>query len=245
MDAILQVTDKTKLPQHVGIIMDGNGRWAQAKGKERVQGHYAGAKRVKPILKLAKRLKIKYLSVYAFSIENWLRPSFEVSFIMNLIKDYLQELRQEMIDEGVFFNFMGRRENLSKAVIKEIELTKEATKNNNTITLNLCINYGGRAELADAFKAMLQNNVKPEDVTEELISKYLYCPEVPDADLIIRTGGDMRVSNFLLWRSAYSELYFTETYWPDFSDEEFCDAVWSFMNRERRFGKTGDQVKKK
>lgn len=243
LEQILSNIDKSKIPVHIGIIMDGNGRWAKKQGKNRVFGHTEGAKRVKAIVRLANDIGVKHLSLYAFSIENWARPSFEVSALMTLIKSYIIKERDALNAENVRFRLLGRMEDLAPEIIKEAEISTDLMKNNSGLTLNLCINYGGRAEIVDAVKQIIKKGYKPEEVTEKLISENLYSPELPDVDLIIRTSGEMRTSNFHLWRSAYSEIYVTDALWPDFDENEFIKAIQNYQSRERRFGKTGEQIK--
>ena len=235
--------DLSAIPAHVGIIMDGNGRWAKKQEKNRVFGHTEGAKRVKDIVRLANDIGIEHLSLYAFSIENWARPSFEVSALMTLIKSYIIKEREALNNENVRFRLLGRKDGLAPEIIKEAEISTKEMENNTGLTLNLCINYGGRAEIVDAVKNIILKGYSAGDITEELISQNLYSPELPDVDLIIRTSGEMRTSNFHLWRSAYSELYVTDVLWPDFTQEEFIKAIKCYQNRERRFGKTGEQIK--
>jgi undecaprenyl diphosphate synthase len=241
-EAPCEQLDMSKIPSHIGIIMDGNGRWAQNQGKNRIFGHTKGASRVKDIVKCANDLGVKHLSLYAFSVENWARPSFEVSALMKLIQSYIINERNALHAENVVFRLLGRTEGLSKDVIKEIDISTELMKNNTGLTLNLCINYGGRAEIIDAIKKIIDKGYKSSDITEKLIAENLYCPVLPDLDLIIRTSGEMRTSNFHLWRAAYSELYFTSVLWPDFDKKELVKAIQTYQNRQRRFGKTQEQV---
>ena len=235
--------NSANVPAHIGIIMDGNGRWAKLRNKSRVFGHQEGAKRVKDIVRIANDIGVKHLSLYAFSVENWTRPSLEVSALMKLIKAYIVRERNELHSEGVQFKLVGRTSQLSPAIIREAQASTDLMKNNTGLSLNLCINYGGRAEIVDAVKFLISKNVDCDDITDELISSHLYCPEIPDVDLVIRTSGERRVSNFHLWRTAYSEFYFTDTLWPDFDCNEFLKAIKDYQNRERRFGKTSDQIK--
>lgn len=234
--------DKNNIPDHIGIIMDGNGRWAQARGKTRIHGHQEGARRVKDIVRLTNDLGVKHISLYAFSVENWTRPSFEVSALMRLIRAYIIRERNELHAEGVRFKLVGRTEGLSQSIVKEANISTELMKNNPGLSLNLCINYGGRAEVVDAVKAIVSKGIKTEHISEQLIAEHLYWPEIPDVDLVIRTSGEIRVSNFHLWRSAYSELYFTDTLWPDFDGSELLKAILEYQRRERRFGKTSEQL---
>ena len=225
---LLSEIDSNNIPSHIAIIMDGNGRWAKQRGQLRVFGHKEGAKRVKAVVRFCNNIGVKQLSVYAFSVENWSRPSFEVSALMRLISSYLINEREELNAENVKFEFCGRREGLPDEVIYELDKSVDYLKNNTGITFTVCINYGGKAEVVDAVKAIMKEGYKPEDVTEDLISKHLYCADsLDDVDLMIRTSGEMRTSNFHLWRSAYAELYFTPVLWPDFDSIEVLKAIFS------------------
>ncbi|MGM0599597.1 MAG: polyprenyl diphosphate synthase [Candidatus Rifleibacteriota bacterium] len=237
--------DKNNIPAHIGIIMDGNGRWAKRKGLGRIKGHQEGARRVKSVVRYADDLGVKHVSLYAFSVENWARPSFEVSALMKLIKAYIVKERNELHAEGVKFKLVGRLSELAPEIVKEAAISTELMKNNDGLSLNLCINYGGRAEIVDAVKEIVKQGISPAEINEETISRRLYCPEIPDVDLLVRTSGEMRTSNFHLWRSAYSELYFTETLWPDFDDVELLRAILAYQGRERRFGLTSEQLMEK
>lgn len=240
---LLQQVDRQKIPAHIGIIMDGNGRWAKSLGKTRIHGHQAGARRVKHIVRFSNDLGVKHISLYAFSVENWARPSFEVSALMRLIKAYIVRERNDLHAEGVKFRLLGRMEGLAPEIIKEADTSTRLMENNPGLSLNLCINYGGRAEIVDAVKKIIRLGISPEKITEELIAQNLYWPQLPDVDLMIRTSGEMRTSNFHLWRGAYSELYFTPVLWPDFDEVELLEAILTYQNRERRFGKISEQLK--
>ncbi|MDD3146223.1 MAG: polyprenyl diphosphate synthase [Candidatus Riflebacteria bacterium] len=241
---LLNQIDHDNIPAHIGIIMDGNGRWAKSRGKTRIHGHQEGARRVKTVVRFANDLGVRHISLYAFSVENWARPSFEVSALMRLIRAYIVRERNDLHAEGVKFRLVGRIEELAPEIIKQAEISTELMKNNPGLSLNLCINYGGRAEIVDAVKKIINKGFKADQVTEELISGHLYWPELPDVDLMVRTSGEMRTSNFHLWRSAYSELYFTPVLWPDFDDVELLNAILAYQNRERRFGKISEQLGK-
>jgi undecaprenyl diphosphate synthase len=230
------------IPAHIGIIMDGNGRWAKARGFNRIKGHQVGARNVKKTVRFADKLGVRHISLYAFSVENWARPSFEVSALMTLIHSYIVKERMELHAEGVKFRILGRLHQLAPEIVEEARVSAQLTAKNPGLTLNLCINYGGRAEIVDAVQEIIRKKTKPEDITEELISRNLYAPDLPDPDLIVRTSGEMRISNFLLWQGAYSELYVTDVFWPDFDDVELLKAIRAFQARERRFGKTGEQI---
>ncbi len=242
--SLLAEIDQANIPAHIGIIMDGNGRWAKSHGKTRIHGHQEGARRVKTIVRFANDLGVKHISLYAFSVENWARPSFEVSALMRLIRAYIVRERNDLHAEGVRFRLLGRVEELAPEIIRQAEISTELMKNNPGLSLNLCINYGGRAEIVDAVRKIVAQGLKPEQITEALISQHLYWPDLPDVDLMIRTSGEMRTSNFHLWRSAYAELYFTPVLWPDFDDVELLKAILAYQNRERRFGKISEQLGK-
>jgi len=243
-DSLLQELDPAKIPAHIGIIMDGNGRWAKSRGKSRIHGHQEGARRVKTVVRFANDLGVKHISLYAFSVENWARPSFEVSALMRLIRAYIVRERNDLHAEGVKFRLLGRLEELAPEIIRQADISTELMQNNPGLSLNLCINYGGRAEIVDAVKKIINKGYKADQITEELIAANLYWPELPDVDLMVRTSGEMRTSNFHLWRGAYSELYFTPVLWPDFDDVELLKALLAYQNRERRFGMISEQLGK-
>ncbi|MGL4988055.1 MAG: isoprenyl transferase [Cetobacterium sp.] len=221
------------VPKHIAIIMDGNGRWAKAKGMPRTYGHKAGADTLRKIVTSCGELGVQYLTVYAFSTENWKRAKEEVDTLMFLFKTYLKNEKKVLMKNNVKFVVSGRSEGVSQKLLDEIKKLEEATKGNTGITLNIAFNYGGRAELVDAIKKIVENGEK--DITEELVEKYLY-NQFPDPELLIRTSGEIRISNFLLWQIAYSEIYVTDTYWPDFNKEELVKAIESYQKRDRRFG---------
>ncbi|MGL4357185.1 isoprenyl transferase [Cetobacterium sp.] len=221
------------VPNHIAIIMDGNGRWAKSKGMPRTYGHKAGADTLRKILTSCGELGVKYLTVYAFSTENWKRAKEEVDTLMFLFKTYLKNEKRLLMRNNVKFIVSGRKEGVSEDLLNEIKKLEEATKGNTGITLNIAFNYGGRAELVDAIKKIVEN--KEENITEETVEKYLY-NQLPDPELLIRTSGEIRISNFLLWQIAYSEIYVTDTYWPDFDKAELIKAIESYQKRDRRFG---------
>lgn len=225
-----------KIPTHVGLIMDGNGRWATQQGLPRLAGHKAGVENVKPTVLAAKKFGIKYLTFYAFSTENWKRPQDEVSGIMNLLSIFIDKEVNNLHKEGVRILHIGRRERLDQGLRKKIEGAIDLTKDNTTITVQMGLDYGGRDEIAQAVRKIVASGVTPEEVTEELISQNLYTAGIPDPDLIIRTSGEMRTSNFLIWQSAYSEWIFPETYWPDFTEEVFWQMLVEYSRRDRRYG---------
>ncbi len=231
---------KSKNVRHVAIIMDGNGRWAEQNGVPRAEGHRAGARTVKTALEAAKKFGIEYLTLYAFSTENWKRSMQEVTALMNLLVDFLDENIESMMNEGIRLRMIGRLEDLPSGSRKRLSECIELTKNNTTATLILALSYGGRAELVDAAKKMVldaqSGKLKADKIDEKCLSNYLYAPDVPDPDLMIRTGGDLRISNFLLWQLAYTEIYVSDLLWPDFDENELGRALGSFDTRERRFG---------
>lgn len=225
------------IPYHIGIIMDGNGRWAQEHGLPRLEGHRAGTENIRRVLEACDEYGIKIVTIYAFSTENWQRPLEEVRGLMGILERVLEREVENFHRKGVKLRHIGELEGLSdklrKAVLDAIELTKE----NDRLILNVAFNYGGRAEIVYAVQKMLEEKARRGDVDEELFSNYLYTAGLPDPDLIIRTGGEMRLSNFLIWQSAYSEYYSTPTYWPDFDKEELRKALWAYSQRDRRFGR--------
>lgn len=224
------------VPYHIGIIMDGNGRWAQARGLPRLAGHQAGVDNIKRILEESVRLGVKVLTIYAFSTENWQRPPDEVRGLMRLLGLTIQRQLNQLDRNGVRILHSGRMEGINEHLQKQILRALEVTRNNDRIILNVAFNYGGRAEILDATRRIIQDGVDPAALSEELFSKYLYL-DLPDPDLIIRTGGEWRLSNFLIWQAAYAEYYTTPTFWPDFDENELRKALAEFNARERRFGR--------
>ncbi|HIE59330.1 MAG TPA: isoprenyl transferase [Hydrogenothermaceae bacterium] len=231
--------DKEKLPKHVAIIMDGNGRWAKLRGLPRIYGHREGAKSVEKIIKIANNLGIKYLTVFAFSTENWQRPKEEVEAIMSLLVEYINTKVPKLIEENVKLKFMGRRDNLPDMILKTIEEGEEKTKHCYSMTFIIALNYSGKAEIIDAVNKIISSGKK--HITEKDFKNFLYMPDVPEPDLLIRTSGEQRISNFMLWQLAYTELYFTSTLWPDFDEEEFLKAIYDYQSRERRFGRVASK----
>ena len=231
-------TDTT--PDHVAIIMDGNGRWAQNRGRPRLFGHHAGARRVKEIVRSCKDLDIKYLTIYAFSTENWKRTQSEVAGLMTLFRQYIKREARALKEEGVCVRFIGDRMRLDKKLQKLMDELEQLTKDNTVVNLTIAINYGGRDEVARATYQLAQDvaagKLDPDTVTEDTLASYLDTHVLPDPDLVIRTSGEARISNFLLWQSAYSEYEFVDTLWPDFSKEEFTKVINKFGGRNRRFG---------
>ena len=232
--------DMSRLPRHIAIIMDGNGRWAKKRGLPRKAGHAAGAETFRTIATYAKELGLEYLTVYAFSTENWKRPEDEVSSIMGLLERYLKEAIETMAKDKVKMAFFGDLSPLSPKLQELCHRTEEISKGYDGCQVNICFNYGGRAEIIRAAmefaRRCQQGQANPEDLTEEALGDLLYSAGVPDPDLVIRPSGEVRISNFLLWQSAYSEFYFTDVLWPDFIKEELLRAIADFQNRSRRFG---------
>lgn len=227
----------TRIPYHVGIIMDGNGRWAQARGLPRVAGHRAGTENIRRVLRGATELGIKVLTIYAFSTENWARPPAEVNALMRLLGEVIRRELEDLHANGVCIRHSGRLEGIAPHLQREIQHAVSLTCQNERIILNVAFNYGGRAEIVDAVRHIMRDGHPPEAVTEDLVSQYLYTGGLPDVDLIIRTGGEYRLSNFLIWQAAYAEYYATPTFWPDFDEHELAKALEEYSRRERRFGK--------
>ncbi len=234
--------DKVKVPLHIAAIMDGNGRWAQKKNLPRVAGHKEGVESIRVILKACTEIGVKYLTLYAFSTENWKRPEKEVSFLFRLAGDVIDREVNELHKNGVKINFLGRIHMLPDHLQKKVAWAMDKTKGNKRITLNIMTNYGSRAELVDAFKSMTSENISNEEINEETISNHLYTKGMPDPDLLIRTAGEMRISNYLLWQIAYAEIYVTDLCWPEFRKEALFAAVEDYQKRTRKFGKTKEQV---
>ena len=232
--------DPEKIPQHVAIIMDGNGRWAQKRGLPRTMGHRAGVESLKKVVRTASDIGVKVLTAYAFSTENWNRPSDEVGFLMRLFIEAIENEIENLCNNNVNVRFSGDTNMLAPELQATIEKAKQRTKNNTGLILNLAINYGSRAEIIRAVKQIAQDVVDGqlniEDITDQTVTKNLYTAEFPDPDLLIRPSGDLRISNFLLWQLAYTEFWFTSTNWPDFTSELFLQAIRDFQGRERRFG---------
>lgn len=222
-----------KIPYHLGIIMDGNRRWAKEKGLPVFIGHKKGLETVQKVIKWAKDKGIKVLTLFAFSTENWQRPEREVNFLMGLTKKALNRDSQKYTKEGIRVQMIGQRERLPKEIQKSLKEIEELTKNNEVMTLNIALSYGGRAEIAEAIKNIIKKKIPPEKITEKVVSQNLW---TSDLDLLIRTGKEQRLSNFLIWQAAYSELYFCKKYWPDFSEEDFDEALISYTQRQRKFG---------
>lgn len=232
-----QIVDLPEIvPKHVAIIMDGNGRWARSRGLPRLAGHRAGTENLRQIVEACVEFGIKYLTIYAFSTENWGRPEDEVEGLMNIFDDVFYRELDELHRQGVQLRHIGRSEGIRASMLENIERGVELTKDNDRLILNVAFNYGGRDEIIHAMQEMIKDGVNPEEITDELVSAYLYTSGSPDPDLVIRTSGEMRISNFLLWQAAYAEWIFPETFWPDFGRDELLEAVREFARRERRFG---------
>ena len=233
--------DMSRLPRHIAIIMDGNGRWAKQRGLPRTAGHKVGAETFRKIATYCKDLGVEYLTVYAFSTENWKRPADEVGVIMGLLKQYMLEAIDSMERDQIRLRFLGDLSAISPELQALVDRTNEISSHIHGFQANVCLNYGGRDEILHAARRFAQDCTRgeavPEDLTEEDFSSYLYSAGIPDPELIIRTSGELRVSNFLLWQSAYSEYYFTPTLWPDFGREALCRALWDYSARKRRFGR--------
>ncbi len=237
---------RENLPRHVAVIMDGNGRWAKKKAMNRIRGHEEGAESVREIVRTSREIGISWLTLYAFSEENWRRPSYEIAALMRLLKHFLKSELKEMLENGIRLQTIGRTYKLPEDVQELLSETVSRTASNENMVLTLALSYGGRQEITDAFQEMAKKieagEVASKDVTEDLVCDFLYTKGMPDPDLLIRTSGECRVSNFLLWQIAYAEIYVTPTLWPDFRKEEYFKALEDYQRRERRFGATGEQV---
>jgi undecaprenyl diphosphate synthase len=243
MDAL---DSKKNLPRHIAIIMDGNGRWAKSHAMGRTLGHRKGAESVRVVVRTCRQVGIEVLTLYAFSMENWFRPKEEIKALMSLLKDYLDSEEDEMMKQEIRLTAVGKLDTLDKNVLEKLRYTINKTSKNDKMILNLALSYGGRQEMAMAARDILTDGlagrIKPEEVSEQLVQRYLYTKDLPDPDLLIRTGGDWRISNFLLFQMAYTEFYFTKTLWPDFREKELSEAIAQFQTRERRFGRTSEQL---
>jgi undecaprenyl diphosphate synthase len=225
-----------RLPAHVAIIMDGNGRWAAQRHLPRVEGHRAGIDAVRDTVESAARLGIRVLTLYAFSMENWKRPPAEISTLMMLLKRYLRSELNTLLTNNIRFNVIGRMEDLSRDIQDELQAAMDRTAKDNGMLFNIALNYGGRAEIVDAARRAIQSGIRPEHLDEQSFASFLYTAGQPDPDLLLRTSGEMRVSNYLLWQIAYAEIYVTETLWPDFRRRHLLEAVLAYQKRERRYG---------
>ena len=242
----MEQIDKEKLPRHIAIIMDGNGRWAKKKSLSRISGHIKGVDAVREIVTACREIGIKVLTLYAFSIENWRRPEEEVMALMELLKEYLLKEAEEMVQNNIRLYAIGRIEDLSPDVRNTLQEAIKKTERCDGMILNLALSYGGRSEILHAVQGMLSDlqkgKIKPEEITLQRFPQYLWTRGIPDPDLLIRTSGEFRISNFLLWQIAYTELYVTDTLWPDFDREELLKAIADYQSRERRFGLTSEQL---
>lgn len=240
--------DFKKLPQHIAIIMDGNGRWAKKHTIGRIRGHKKGAQAVKTTVRACRELGIKYLTLFAFSMENWKRPEEEVQALMSLLEEYLTKETKQLIKQGIRLTTIGELDRLNPSVKKQLLQAKTDTAKNVEMILNLALSYGGRDEIIHAVKKIIQDNKKSkvdiDEIDNDIFSSYLYTCGMPDPDLLIRTSGEYRISNFLLWQMAYTELYFTNVLWPDFTKDHLFKAIASYQKRERRFGLTSEQLKR-
>ncbi len=240
------ILDDKNLPKHIAIIMDGNGRWAKSKGLPRLAGHKAGVKAVRKITETCSKIALQHLTLFTFSSENWERPTSEVNALMKLLLSSIHNEINRMIKNNVRFTFIGNINKFNDSIQNELLNACEKTKNNSGLNLNLALSYGGRQEIINAtknlFKKINSGKINIEDVNENLFSQELYTKNLPDPDLLIRTGGNYRISNFLLWQIAYSEFYITNTFWPSFDEDKLIEAIIEFQNRERRFGKISEQI---
>jgi len=248
MEEILAKIDKSRLPNHIAIIMDGNGRWAKQKNKPRVFGHKNGVTAVRKSIEACANIGVNYLTLYAFSTENWNRPKLEVRTLMSLLVSSLKKELKTLQKNNIKLNTIGNLEHLPEKAQIELADVIEKTKNNNRLTLTLALNYGSREEIVNVIKNLSEKVVNKElsleEINEKIINNHLYTFSLPDVDLMIRTSGEKRISNFLLWQIAYAELYFTDTLWPDFKEENLFNAIIDYQKRERRFGKTSEQIEK-
>ena len=235
-EQLLAQIDLTRLPRHVAVIMDGNGRWAKKRFMPRVAGHRAGVEAVRATVDTGARLGIEVLTLYAFSVENWKRPAYEIEALMTFLKEYLRKEIDNLDRNNIRFQTIGRTNELDESVKVELRSALHQTANNTGMILNVALNYGGRAELMDAVRALVAEGKQSNEITEAAISQHLYTKDLPDPDLMIRTSGEMRISNFLLWQLAYSEIYVTDVLWPDFRRPHLFEAIIDYQRRERRYG---------
>ena len=237
---------KNDIPKHLAIIMDGNGRWAESKGKNRIHGHSHGVRAVREVVEEAVQLKVEYLTLYAFSTENWSRPKEEIGVLMKLLVNTLRSEFEKLLQNRIKLNVIGNIGQLPEIVQNELEYVMKQTQNNNEMTLTLALSYGGREELANVLKQLVikvkNNIISAENINQSIINEHLYTQNLPDVDLLIRTSGEKRISNFMLWQIAYAELYFSKVLWPDFTKDHLHEALVSYQKRERRFGKTSKQL---
>ena len=248
MSSLIDKIDKNRLPVHVAVIMDGNGRWAKQRGLDRSEGHVEGVNTVRRITEIASEVGVKYLTLYTFSTENWNRPKDEVDALMNLIAVAIERETPDLIKNNVRLSMIGDSSRMPEFAVNRLNACIQDTSHCNGLKLVLALSYSSRQELVSAVKSIAEQakngTLSIDDINEEAISKSLYTSNMPDPDLLIRTAGDLRISNYLLWQIAYAELYFTDKFWPDFSKDDFCQAIIDFQSRERRFGKTSEQISK-
>jgi len=246
---IMTKIDLENLPRHIAIIMDGNGRWAKEHAMGRIRGHKRGAQAVRATVRTCREIGIKYITLFAFSVENWGRPTKEIEGLMSLLEEYLAKELKGLHKQGIRITTIGDIDQLKPSVKEKIISAKKVTANNDKMILNLALSYGGRDEIIDAVKKIVQDSqngkINSDEINKEIFSNYLSTGEMPDPDLLIRTSGEYRISNFLLWQLAYTELYFTKVLWPDFKKEDIIKAIASYQKRERRFGLTGEQLEDK
>ena len=239
--------DPEKVPHHIAIIMDGNGRWAQRHHLSRIEGHKQGLEATKEVVDACEELGVRILTLFAFSKENWRRPRREVSALMGLLQEYLRKRQKELLERNIRINIIGDLEDLPAPIRKSIEETVRKTRYKDGLIINLALSYGGRSEIVAGVRKVIEEIeaglITKDDITPEAFSRYLFTGDLPDPDLLIRTSGELRISNFLLWQIAYAELYFTTTLWPDFGKEELMQACIAYQNRERRFGLTASQIR--
>jgi undecaprenyl diphosphate synthase len=230
------------VPKHIAIIMDGNGRWAKARGLPRTEGHRQGTENLRRIIRACVEFGVEILTIYAFSTENWRRPPLEVRLLMTILETVIDRELRELSDNGVQIRHLGQLDQIAPALQKKIKYACDFTKNNHRLILNVAFNYGGRDEIVQAVRRIVKEGIPAEEITEALLNSYMYTGGLPDPDLIIRTSGELRVSNFLIWQGAYAEYYVTPVYWPDFDKEELRKAIMEYNHRTRRFGKTDEQL---
>lgn len=231
-----------RVPKHIAIIMDGNGRWAKARGLPRAEGHRQGTENLRRIIRACVEFGVEILTIYAFSTENWRRPPLEVRLLMTILETVIDRELRELNDNGVQIRHIGRLDQIAPALQKKIKYACDFTKNNHRLILNVAFNYGGRDEIVQAVRRIVSEGIPADQITEELLNSHMYTGDLPDPDLIIRTSGELRVSNFLIWQGAYAEYYVTPIYWPDFDKEELHKALGEYNHRKRRFGKTDEQL---
>lgn len=225
-----------QIPQHVAMIMDGNGRWAKQRGLPRLAGHRAGTENIRSIVSVCTDIGIRYLTLFAFSTENWSRPSFEVKGLMKILGEFIDRETHALHEQGVHIQHLGRLHNISETLRQKVRYALDLTRSNDRLTLAIAFNYGGRTDIVDAVRALVAKGIAPEDIDEPMVAAHLSTSGLPDPDLVIRTSGEWRLSNFLIWETAYSEYWTTPTFWPDFGPEQFVQAIAEYGRRERRFG---------